>query len=304
MIMPSIDPAACLKEFQPRHDFFIGIDSDGCAFDSMGIKQRECFTPWLIAYFDLQPVAEAARQCKTFADLFSKTRGANRHITVRRILTELLPSHPSIKHLGFEVPQFPHYCAWVEDEKSLLSNEGLKTAIQACNGQARTELERALAWSEEVNWAIAQIVKNVPPFPYVRESLERMQAVADVVVISATPCEALQREWAEHDIAKYAQVIAGQEMGTKKEHLALAAVGKYQPDHILMIGDAPGDLAAGRANNALFYPINPGKEEASWQLFHDQALDLFLAGKYAGQYEADLITAFDACLPEDPPWSK
>ena len=71
---------------------------------------------------------------------------------------------------------------------------------------------------------------------------------------------------------------------------------------MLMMGDAPGDFKAARANKALFYPINPGKEEASWQRFHDEGLDMFLGGKYAGEYEAKLIEEFDACLPENPPW--
>ncbi|MCJ7777964.1 MAG: hypothetical protein MUP16_06585 [Sedimentisphaerales bacterium] len=45
--MTDIDPARPLKEFKPKHKFFVGIDSDGCAFDTMGIKQRECFgTRW------------------------------------------------------------------------------------------------------------------------------------------------------------------------------------------------------------------------------------------------------------------
>ena len=52
------DPAQPLHDFQPEHEFFIGIDSDGCAFDTMGIKQRECFCPWMISYFGLQPVAQ------------------------------------------------------------------------------------------------------------------------------------------------------------------------------------------------------------------------------------------------------
>ncbi len=130
-----------------------------------------------------------------------------------------------------------------------------------------------------------------------------MQTHADAIVVSATPAEALDREWAEHDIDQYVQIIAGQEMGTKKEHLALTT-GSYQPDHVLMIGDAPGDFKAARANNALFYPINPGQEEASWKRFHDKALDVFFSGKYAGSYEADLIAAFDACLPENPPWKE
>ena len=299
--MTSSDPASALKNFKAQHDFFVGIDSDGCAFDTMGIKQRECFTPWMIGYFNLQPVAEVARQCKEFADLFSKTRGANRHKTTKRILTELLPNHPTVKHLGFKVPTFGHYCAWVDDDNSLLSNEGLKAAIAKADGEAKAELEHVLEWSIKVNECIGQIVKNIPPFPCVRKSLKKMQPQADAIVVSATPCEALEREWAEHDIAKYVEVIAGQEMGTKKEHLAMTT-GGYKENHVLMMGDAPGDFKAARANNALFYPINPGKEEASWKLFHDEALDVFLAGKYAGEYEAKLIAEFDACLPESPPW--
>ncbi|HUW19124.1 MAG TPA: HAD hydrolase-like protein [Sedimentisphaerales bacterium] len=301
--MVESDPAKALKEFKPRKKFFVGIDSDGCAFDSMGIKQRECFCPWMIAYFGLQPVALAARECKEFADLFSKTRGANRHKTIKRILTELLPLHPMVKARSFKVPQFPHYFAWVDDPKSLLSNEGLEKAIADAPGEeAKRELEHVLAWSKQVNVAIKDIVKDVPPFPFVRESLEKMQPVADVIVVSATPGEALAREWEEHDIANYAAIIAGQEMGTKAQHLNYTTKGKYEKDHILMIGDAPGDMKAARANDALFYPINPGAEVESWKRFHDEAFDKFINGKYAGSYEAQLIAEFDACLPERPPW--
>jgi phosphoglycolate phosphatase-like HAD superfamily hydrolase len=303
--MTGVDPAKALKEFKPAKAFFVGIDSDGCAFDSMGIKQRECFCPWMIACFGLQPVALAARECKEFADLFSKTRGANRHKTIKRILTELLPSHPMVRTRNFRVPQFAHYCAWVDDPKSLLSNEGLEKAIaDAPTDEARAELEHVLAWSRQVNVAVKDIVKDVPPFPFVRESLEKMQPLADVIVVSATPGEALIREWEEHDIARYAKIIAGQEMGTKVQHLGYTTKDKYEKDHVLMIGDAPGDMKAARANDALFYPINPGAETKSWKRFHDEAFDKFMNDAYAGGYEQKVIAEFDACLPELPPWEK
>ena len=32
------DPAQVLREFTPSKEFFVGIDSDGCVFDSMEIK--------------------------------------------------------------------------------------------------------------------------------------------------------------------------------------------------------------------------------------------------------------------------
>jgi HAD superfamily hydrolase (TIGR01549 family) len=292
-----------LIEFKPKTDFFVGIDSDGCVFDTMGIKQRECFGPWLIGYFGLQGVALAARECKEFADLFSKTRGANRHITAKRIISELLPGHPMVKTRKFKVPRYPYYFEWVDNTDSLLSNEGLKIAIGAASSdEEKKELEHALEWSERVNWSIKEIVKNIPPFPFVRESLEKLSGKVDMIVVSSTPTEALQREWEEHNIARYMSVIAGQEMGKKKEHLQMAASGKYQEDHILMIGDAPGDLKAARANNALFYPVIPGEEEKAWQRFYEEGIDKFLNREYKGSFEQELIDEFDQSLPENPPW--
>jgi len=124
------------------------------------------------------------------------------------------------------------------------------------------------------------------------------------MVVSATPVEALEREWGEHGIAQYMTVVAGQEMGTKQQHLEYAAKGKYPDDHILLIGDAPGDRDAAHAVNALYalyYPIMPGDEDRSWKRFHDEALDKFLNGTYAGVYEAALIADFEKLLPEVPP---
>jgi len=302
--MTATDPAQPWQGFTPKTEFLVGLDSDGCAFDTMGIKQRECFCPWMIGYFGLQPVARAARECKDFADLFSKTRGANRHETLKRILTELLPSHPMVKSRKFKVPQLPHYFAWVDDPDSVHSNEGLKRALVKAEGEARKELEKALAWSERVNWAIEQIVKGMPPFPFVRESLQKMQGKADVIVVSATPGETLAREWNEHDLGQYVAVIAGQEMGTKAQQLQAATKGRYRENRVLMVGDAPDDLRAAKANNALFYPVNPGREDDSWKRFHNEALDRFFRGQYAGAYERKLIDEFDRCLPEKPTWTK
>ena len=70
-----------------------------------------------------------------------------------------------------------------------------------------------------------------------------------------------------------------------------------------MIGDSPGDLEAAKTNNALFYPILPDDEVASWERFHNEAMDRFFNGTYAGRYEEKLIVEFDARLPETPPWA-
>ncbi len=161
-----------------------------------------------------------------------------------------------------------------------------------------------MQWSKAVDEAISDMVHGVPPFPWVRESLQAMQGKVDLMVVSATPVEALDREWGEHGIASYMSVIAGQEMGTKKQHLQFAAKGKYPDDHILLIGDAPGDRDAAKAAGVLYYPINPGAEEKSWQRFYGEALGKFLECEYAGAYEEGLIAKFEKLLPKTPPWEK
>ena len=57
-----MDPAQILRDFRPSKDFFIGIDSDGCVFDSMEIKHKECFAPMFIKHFGLQAVSKYARE--------------------------------------------------------------------------------------------------------------------------------------------------------------------------------------------------------------------------------------------------
>jgi phosphoglycolate phosphatase-like HAD superfamily hydrolase len=120
--------------------------------------------------------------------------------------------------------------------------------------------------------------------------------------VSQTPLEALEREWKEHGIDTYVRLIAGQEMGTKGEHIALAADGHYPKDRMLMIGDAPGDLKAAEENGALFFPVNPGHEEESWDRFFDEAADKFFAGEYTGRYAESLLEEFHSYLPEKPAW--
>lgn len=293
-----------LTEFKPCKEYFVGVDSDGCVFDNMGIKQEECFCPLMIGYFGLQPVARAARQCKVFADLYSKTRGANRHITIARILEELLPSHPMVQERAFKVPGFSHYCAWVKDPNSLLSNQGLRNAVEAATSdEAKQQLGQALAWSLRVDEMVREIVKGIPPIPGVHESLPYLQSKADIMVCSSTPREALKREWTEHGLDRYVQLIASQELGTKAEHLELATRGKYEKDHVLMIGDAPGDGRAAQTVGTLFYPIVPGREIESWKRLRNEAIEKFLTQSYAGPYQQNLLREFDACLPDKPSWS-
>jgi len=292
------DPAQVLRDFKPAKEFFIGIDSDGCIFDSMEIKHKECFVPMYIKHFGLQAVSRYAREVWEFVNLYSKTRGANRFPALSRSLN-LLRVRPEVLARKVSVPGTKCVDEWVARE-SKLGNATLAAEVK--NGN--TGLAQVKAWSDAVNAAIEDIVRGVPPFPLVRESLMKLTQRADAMCISQTPAAALQREWAEHDLEQFARIIAGQEMGTKTEHLKFAAAGKYPPGKVLMVGDAPGDFKAAKSNGALFYPITPGKEEQSWERFFKEGLDRFFTGTFAGDYETKLVNEFESCLPENPFWGK
>jgi phosphoglycolate phosphatase-like HAD superfamily hydrolase len=290
------DPAQALRDFKPTREFFIGIDSDGCIFDSMEIKHKECFTPMFIKHFHLQAVSKYARECWDFVNLYSKTRGANRFPALVRALN-LLRERPQVQARQVDVAETSALDEWIARETKL-GNATLAAEVKGGN----KGLEPVKVWSDAVNKAVEDIVHGVPPFPLVRESLEKLNQFADAMCISQTPADALKREWSEHGIDGYVTMIAGQEMGTKTEHIKFAAKEKYPADKILMIGDAPGDFNAAKKNGALFYPINPGREEASWERLFHEGLDHFKRGAYAGDYEAKLVKEFDACLPEKPHW--
>ncbi len=282
-------------DLTPQHDFLVGIDSDGCAFDTMEVKHKECFIPNTINCYNLQGVSKYAREAAEFVNLYSKSRGINRFPALVETL-QWLQQRPEVAARGVQVVVPPGLLAWMEKETKL-ANPALEAAVQA-TGDA--DLKQALAWSLAVNETVEKIVRGVPPFPYLRESLEKLAGKADMLVVSATPDEALTREWEEHNLKQYVAGICGQETGTKKETLAVAK--KYPKDHVLMIGDAPGDHQAAVANDTLFYPINPGAEEASWRRFCDEGVQKFLDGTFAGDYQQALLDEFDRTLPERPPW--
>jgi phosphoglycolate phosphatase-like HAD superfamily hydrolase len=294
------EAARPLAELHPEKEFFVGIDSDGCAFDTMEVKHKECFTPNIIKHWGLQSVSKYAREAAEFVNLYSKWRGINRWPALVMVF-DLLRERPEVRARHVVPPEAPRIREFIADDGFPKSNDGLEAYMAV---HPDLELDRAWAWTTGVNATVADMVHGVPPFPYVRESLQFLADKADMIVVSATPYEALKREWEEHDIAQYVRVIAGQEQGKKALHLELAAKGKYPPDHTLMIGDAPGDMKAARANDALFYPINPGHEEESWQRFYEEAAAKFLASEYAGEYEAQVIAEFEAILPEIPPWKR
>ncbi|MGB2938099.1 MAG: HAD family hydrolase, partial [Phycisphaerae bacterium] len=199
--MTAPDPHAKLKAFKPSADFFVGIDSDGCAFDTMEPKHKECFCPVTVWKWDLAAVSKFAREAWNFVNLYSKLRGCNRFLALQHVMN-LLREREEVQRRGVPIPELKDLKAWTERETAL-GNPALEAEVKKTGNE---ELARCLDWSKTINEMVAKTVKGVPPFPGVRESLELLAGKADMIVVSATPTEALEREWREHGIADHMAV--------------------------------------------------------------------------------------------------
>jgi phosphoglycolate phosphatase-like HAD superfamily hydrolase len=292
---------ADLKALAPVRGHFVGIDSDGCVFDTMEVKQKRHFHPLIISWWGLEAIEPELRASAEFVNLYSKWRGQNR-FTALLLCFELLHQWPACvakaKACHTELPKLDALRAYCGSGLAL-GNPTLKEEAARTNDP---ELQRLLGWSLAVNADIDQHMAPVPPFPWAVKALEMMREKSDCIVVSQTPEAALVKEWQHHKIEHFVRAIAGQELGTKAEHLTLAAGGKYQPGRVLMIGDALGDLKAAEKAGALFFPIIPREEDSAWQRFCEEGYPRFLDGTFAGAYEGELKQTFLAALPDRAPW--
>jgi len=280
-----------LNALPKRHDFLICVDSDGTVFDTMAAKHR-CFRDSLIQCFGLRGrEAEIAAEVWAYVNLHSIHRGKNR-------FRSLLLTMDLLRARGVVLPGMQHLRAWTETETQL-GNPALCALLERNFSE---EMDTVFQWSRESDAKIAATVHGVPPFPLVRETLEMFSRSADILVVSHTPCETLVREWTEHGIGQYVIYLAGQECGSKTEHIRYVSEGKYPAGRILTIGDSPGDRAAAEANHALFFPIFPGREAESWRELSGEGKDRFFCGVFTGLYQENLLNRFRNVLLNVPPW--
>jgi len=287
-----------LINFLPEFDTFVGIDSDGCVFDTMEIKQKDFFHPHIIRHWGLETIEPQVRAAAEFVYLYSTYRGLNRFLGLCKTL-ELLQDWPDARDQAAlpDPTDLRMYC----DSGLPLSNATIQAEAERTGSQLLAE---ACAWSIELNEDIDRNMPDPPPFPSVEKALQRIQQNSDAIVISQTQAIALLKDWYRDDLARYVSVIAGPELGSKIDHFTMAAVNRYPASAILMIGDAPGDMATAQAIGCNFYPINPGHEVESWERFMDEAYDRFLADGFCDDYQQQLNREFKALLPGTPPWKK
>lgn len=251
----------------------LAVDSDGCALDAMEVKHRRCFTPATLEVWGLAGVGERATEISLSINLYSRGRGLNR-FTALRELFKRLSSDEGVS--GVQIPDGEFLDRWFSNAGPL-SEEGLLEYIKVAPEEDLELLERCLKWTRSVNARVAKLPAP-EPFLNVKETLMASSARLSVHVVSSATNRVIRKEWKAAGLAPYVSGFHGQESGSKALILEDLANTTDGPDSVLMVGDAWADLEAAEASGTLFYPIEPGREGASWKYLREQILPTYLAG--------------------------
>jgi len=302
------NPEVLLKSFKRSKDFLVAIDTDGCITDNMNGKQMLIFHPHFMEFFNLWEIETYFREIAEYVNLFSVDRGCNRFVAIELTLKHLSEREDVktfMENKNVELPKrklFDDFILFTKNNNLGLGNPALEKYIDSNPGEYPAY--KLLGWSEAVNRTFPYISAKIPPFRGVRETLKLIYRYADIVVVSKTPYEDLVNYWEDQEIAEYASIIAGQEMGSKSHHIKIVKeAGGYRDNDVLMLGDGNGDMSAVKKNNGLFYPINPGSEQKDWDSLPD-AFKCFIEGDFAGDFENRLLKRFENSLLTTPPWEK
>ncbi len=257
-------------DFKKNHEHIVCIDSDGCAMDTMNIKHFRCFGPCMIKEWGLEKWEKEILEKWNQINLFSMTRGINRFKGLALCL--LYVDEKFVKIEGVKALK-----TWSDDAPELSNNAVSKMA------EVSPVFGKALSWSKSVNTSIEELPEEeIKPFEGVKEAFDAIYGKCDIAVVSSANPEAVRAEWGRFGLLDMVDIVCTQEMGSKSACLGMIRDKGYAEDHILMVGDAPGDLQAALENGVFFYPILVRHEAESWREFKDKALEKFVADEYEG----------------------
>lgn len=268
--------------YTKRSDHLICVDSDGCAMDTMDIMHIRCFGPCMVEEWELGEWRDAVLKCWNEINLYTMTRGINRYKGLSMALSEIRNTYCEIKELDV-------LRKWVEESPEL-SNRTLEAEIAKNDSIC---LKKALSWSIKVNQSIDKLAQeDKRPFEGVDRALERAHRDADVAIVSSANLGAVLDEWDLYGLLEHTDVVLAQDAGSKAFCIGELMKRGYAPDHVLMCGDAPGDMDAAEQNGVYYYPIRVRHEKESWEEFVATALPRFMNGTYGGEYQQEKIRQF------------
>ena len=260
--------------FEKKHEYLVCVDSDGCVMDTMNCKHFHCFGPCMVEQWHLEPWQDAILHRWNEINLFSMTRGINRFKGLAMALQEIDTQYKKI-------PGIEALVHWANTAPAL-SNDAIAKAIEeATDGEAKQILTQALAWSKAVNAAIVALDETLKvPYAGAAEGLAAAHSFADVAMVSSANRDAVEEEWGKFGLLSHTDIVLAQDIGSKAACIAEMLKFGYDPEKVLMIGDAPGDRDAAMKNGVHYFPILVNHEKESW----DEAISVAFAKLQEGQY--------------------
>lgn len=275
-----------LLQYEKKNKYLLCVDSDGTAMNTMEVKHNLCFGPAFVKEWGLEAHEEEVLKIWNAINLYSVKRGINRFLGLQLVMEYIDKYLTPMEGLD-ELKR------WIASTPEL-SNVAL---IRYLEDVYSPILEKVLSWSQSASLNIALLpVEERKPFDGVSESLIFAREESDIVVVSSANPDAMYEEWELHGLAYFVDLILNQNIGTKEYCISELINKGYDKRNVMMVGDAIEDLEVAKNCGVCFYPIIITNEEASWERFHEEALERFYDGTYAGDYEAQLIEEFKQAL--------
>lgn len=271
--------------YQKKHDFLVCVDSDGCVMDTMNCKHFHCFGPCMVDEWDLGQWRDEILKRWNEINLFSMTRGINRFKGLAMALSEINETYRPI-------PGIDALRHWADTAPALSNDGAAKAAQEAADPEAKKILLKALSWSKAVNASIVRLPEELKvPFDGAKEGLEAAHAFADVAMVSSANRDAVEEEWGKFGLLPHTDIVLAQDVGSKAACIAAMLKFGYDPQKVLMVGDAPGDCDSAEKNGVYYYPILVNHEKQSWDEAIGVAFEKLRSGEYA-EYGAQKKQAF------------
>ena len=261
--------------FVKKHDYLVCVDSDGCVMDTMNCKHFNCFGPCMVDEWELGQWREEILDRWNVINLFSMTRGINRFKGLAMALGEINEKYTTITGI-----KALHH--WADTAPALSNDAVAKAADEATDPDAKLVLQKALSWSKAVNAAIVKLPEELKvPYEGAKEGLAAAHAFADVAMVSSANRDAVEEEWGKFGLLEHTDIVLAQDIGSKAACIAEMMKFGYDPDKVVMVGDAPGDCDAAEKNGVHYYPILVNHEKASWDEAIAVAYRKLCSGEYA-----------------------
>jgi phosphoglycolate phosphatase-like HAD superfamily hydrolase len=262
--------------FERNHDYLVCVDSDGCVMDTMNCKHFHCFGPCMVDEWELGRWREEILARWNEINLFSMTRGINRFKGLAMALGEIHEKYVPITGIA----ALQH---WADTAPALSNDAVAKAAEDAADPDAKLVLSKALSWSKAVNAAIVKLPEELKvPYAGAKEGLAAAHTFADVAMVSSANRDAVEEEWGKFGLLEHTDIVLAQDVGSKAACIKEMMKFGYDPNKVVMVGDAPGDCDAAEKNGVHYYPILVNHEKESW----DEAVAVAYGKLQVGEYAA------------------